>query len=112
MKRGRKQAQGQVGAIETAILQNPVIHCDETGSRVENNNWWEYRYRGVACFAFQPQLGCDPDVMGDAQAEVWVLSGVEIPGAAAPTVHGSNCAICCGRGAFEMAPSDAVFVPL
>jgi transposase len=76
MKRGGKQAQEQVGAIETAIQQNPVIHCDETGSRVENNNWWEWAFctaTGVLhVLRFNRSSDVIQDVMGDAQAEVWV----------------------------------------
>jgi transposase len=76
MKRGGKQAQEQVGAIETAIQKNPVIHCDETGSRVENNNWWEWAFCTATAvlhvLRFNRSSDVIQDVMGDAQAEVWV----------------------------------------
>jgi len=47
MRRAGKKAIEAVSAIEKSVRQSAVIHSDETGSRVDGDNWWEW----VFCIA-------------------------------------------------------------
>ena len=76
MQRAGNKALQEVEPIRERVRQSAVIHCDETGSRVDAQNWWEWVFcslRGVLhVIRFNRSSDVIQDVMGDAQAEVWV----------------------------------------
>ena len=76
MQRAGSLAGDCVPAIEAKVRQSQVIHCDETGSRVESNNWWEWVFctpRAILhVLRFNRSSDVIQDVMGSSQAEVWV----------------------------------------
>jgi transposase len=71
---GNKAIQAAIPIAET-VRQSAVIHSDETGSRVNGNNWWEW----VFCTAkavlhvirFNRSEDVIKDVMATSKAEVW-----------------------------------------
>lgn len=76
MQRAGRQALKQVGAIQAEIQQSTVVYCDETGSRVDGQNWWQWVF-GSACavlhiIRFNRSADVIRDVMAGHQAEVWV----------------------------------------
>jgi transposase len=76
MKRAGKQALQQVAGFQTAVQGSAVIHCDETGSRVDGDNWWEWVFCSVNTvlhvIRYNRSVDVINDVMGQFQAEVWV----------------------------------------
>ena len=72
---GNKAIQG-VERIQEGVRQSAVIHSDETGSRVNGQNWWEWVFctlTGVLhVIRFNRSSDVIRDVMGPSQAEVWV----------------------------------------
>jgi transposase len=76
MQRGGKSALEQVVPIQAAIQQSAVVHSDETGGRVEGNNWWQW----VFCSAnavlhvlrFDRSVDVIKEVMAGHEVEVWV----------------------------------------
>jgi len=75
MQRAGQHAGQQVELIQNEIQQSKVIHSDETGSRVDGQNWWQW----VFCCAMavlhviRSNRSADviKDVMADHIAEVW-----------------------------------------
>lgn len=75
MQRAGEKAIQAVKPIEETVRQSAVIHSDETSSRVEGNNWWEW----VFCTAkavlhiirFNRSEDVIKDVMEKVKAEVW-----------------------------------------
>jgi len=53
-----------------------VIHCDETGSRVDGQNWWQWVFCSpnavLHVIRFNRSTDVIRDVMGEHEAEVWV----------------------------------------
>jgi len=76
MQRAGTQAIKRVSAIEATVQQSAVIYCDETGSRVDSNNWWEWVFCTskaiLHVLRFNRSSDVIRDVMGSAQADVWV----------------------------------------
>jgi transposase len=76
MKRAGKQAIQKATALWEAIRQGPVIHCDETGSRVDGTNGWEWVFCTVSTvlhvIRFNRSVDVINEIMGQHQAEVWV----------------------------------------
>jgi len=76
MQRAGKKALEEVQTIQEKVRQSPVIHSDETGSRVDAQNWWEWvfcSWSGVLhVIRFNRSSDVIQDVMGTHQAEVWV----------------------------------------
>jgi transposase len=76
MQRGGNQALAALPAIENSVRTSPVIHSDETGGRVEGNNWWEWVFCTskaiLHVLRFNRSSDVINDVMGSFQAEVWV----------------------------------------
>jgi transposase len=76
MQRGGQQAGQQVGPIQNEIQQSKVIHSDETGSRVDGQNWWQWVFCSATAVlhVIRSNRSVDviKDVMADATAEVWV----------------------------------------
>jgi len=76
MQRAGQKACQETEAIQTEICQSAVIHCDETGSRVDGQNWWEWVFCTMTSvlhvIRFNRSSDVIQDVMGDHQPEVWV----------------------------------------
>ena len=76
MQRCGQRAAAQVPEIEAVIQKSRVVHSDETGSRVEGNNWWEWAFCTTTAvlhmLRFDRSSDVIKDVMGEAEAEVWV----------------------------------------
>jgi transposase len=76
MQRSGKHAIARLPAIETRVQQSQVIHCDETGSRVDGSNWWEWAFCTVSAvlhvIRFNRSVDVIQEVMGQCKAEVWV----------------------------------------
>ena len=76
MQRGGQQAGQQMEPIQNEIQQSKVIHSDETGSRVDGQNWWQWVFCSATAVlhVIRSNRSVDviKDVMADAIAEVWV----------------------------------------
>jgi len=76
MQRAGRQALKQVGTIQAEIQQSRVIYCDETGSRVDGQNWWQWVFGSARAvlhvIRFNRSEDVIRDVMAGHQAEVWV----------------------------------------
>jgi transposase len=76
MKRAGKQACQKTANFQAAVQQSAVIHCDETSSRVDGDNWWEWVFCSVSTvlhvIRFNRSVDVIQDVMDQSQAEVWV----------------------------------------
>lgn len=80
MQRIGKKAIQEVGPIQEGVRQSAVIHSDETGSRVDGQNWWEWVFCSLTAvlhvIRFNRSSDVIRDVMGQHQAEVWVSDGL------------------------------------
>jgi transposase len=76
MQRAGNKALQEVEPIQASVRQSAVIHSDETGSRVEGQNWWEWVFCSLTgvlhVIRFNRSSDVIQDVMGKSQAEVWV----------------------------------------
>jgi transposase len=76
MQRAGRQAGQQVEPIQNEIQQSKVIHSDETGSRVDGQNWWQWVFCSATAVlhVIRSNRSVDVirDIMADATAEVWV----------------------------------------
>ena len=76
MQRAGKKASQAEELIQERVRQSAVIHSDETGSRVDAQNWWEWVFCSLAgvlhVIRFNRSSDVIRDVMGKHQAEVWV----------------------------------------
>jgi len=76
MQRGGQQAGQQVEPIQNEIQQSKVIHSDETGSRVDGQNWWQWVFCSATAVlhVIRSNRSVDVirDIMADHIAEVWV----------------------------------------
>ena len=76
MQRAGRQAGQQMEPIQNEIQQSKVIHSDETGSRVDGQNWWQWVFCSAAAVlhVIRSNRSADviKDVMADHTAEVWV----------------------------------------
>lgn len=76
MQRAGNKALQEVEPIQERVRQSAIIHSDETGSRVDGQNWWEWVFctlTGVLhVIRFNRSADVIQDVMGHSQAEVWV----------------------------------------
>jgi transposase len=76
MQRAGKQALQKGTALQEAVQQSAVIHCDETSSRVDGANWWEWVFCTVSTvlhvIRFNRSVDVINEVMGQYRAEVWV----------------------------------------
>lgn len=76
MQRAGNKALQEVEPIQERVRHSAVIHSDETGSRVDGQNWWEWVFctlTGVLhVIRFNRSSDVIQDVMGHSQAEVWV----------------------------------------
>jgi len=94
MQRAGSKAIDALKPIEQAIQQSTVIHSDETGSRVDGNNWWQWVFCSLTAvlhvIRFNRSVDVVKEVMGDHQAEVWV-SDCYLPQMKAPSKQHQLC---------------------
>lgn len=94
MRRAASQAIEEVQTIEQEIQQSAVIHSDETGSRVDGNNWWQWVFCSLTAvlhvMRFNRSADVVQDVMGEHEAEVWV-SDCYLPQMKAPSKKHQLC---------------------
>jgi transposase len=76
MQRGGKKALEQAAPIQAEVQQSAVVHCDETGSRVNGQNWWQWVFcSGSAVFhVIRSNRSVDviKDIMAGHTVDVWV----------------------------------------
>jgi transposase len=76
MQRGGKEALKQTEPIQEAIQSSAVVNSDETGSRVDSQNWYQWVFSSVKAvlhvIRFDRSVDVIREVMGDHEAEVWV----------------------------------------
>lgn len=76
MQRAGREAMQRVGTIQAEIQQSAVVYCDETGSRVEGQNWWQWVFSSACAvlhiIRFNRSGDVIRDVMDGHEAEVWV----------------------------------------
>jgi len=76
MQRAGRQALKQVGTIQTEIQNSTVIYSDETGSRVDGQNWWQWVFGSSRAVLHVIRFNRSEDVIRDVmrghQTEVWV----------------------------------------
>jgi transposase len=76
MQRAGKQAEQRIEPIQNEVRESKVIHSDETGSRVDGQNWWEWVFctANAVLHVIRSNRSLDviKDVMADHTAEVWV----------------------------------------
>lgn len=94
MQRAGSKALEEVQTIEQEIQQSTVIHSDETGSRVDGNNWWQWVFCSLTAVLhvmhFNRSAEVVQDVMGEHEAEVWV-SDCYLPQMKAPAQKHQLC---------------------
>jgi transposase len=76
MQRGGKKALEQATPIQVEVQQSAVVHCDETGSRVNGDNWWQWVFCSASAvlhvMRFNRSVDVIQDVMAGHAVEVWV----------------------------------------
>jgi transposase len=76
MKRVGKWAMGKIERIQDSVRQSMVIYCDETSSRMDGANGWEWVFCTLASVLHVIRRNRSAevirDIMGETQAEVWV----------------------------------------
>ena len=76
MQRAGRQAEQRIEPIQNEVRESKVIHSDETGSRVDGQNWWEWVFctANAVLHVIRSNRSVDviKDVMADHTAEVWV----------------------------------------
>jgi transposase len=76
MQRAGRKAGQHVELIQSQIQQSKVVHSDETGSRVDGQNWWQWVFCSASAVlhVIRSNRSVDviKDVMADHMAEVWV----------------------------------------
>jgi transposase len=75
-QRAGQEALQQTQPIQAAIQSSAVIHSDETGSRVDGQNWYQWVFASAKAvlhvIRFDRSVDVIKEVMGSHQAEVWV----------------------------------------
>jgi len=76
MQRAGRQAGQQVDLIQNEIQQSKVVHSDETGSRVDGQNWWQWVFCCTVAVLHVIRSNRSADVIKDVMAghsvDVWV----------------------------------------
>jgi transposase len=76
MQRGGKEALKQTEPIQEAIQSSAVVNSDETGSRVDSQNWYQWVFSSVKAvlhvIRFDRSVDVIQEVMGDHEVDVWV----------------------------------------
>jgi transposase len=75
-QRAGKEALQQAQLIQEAIRSSAVVHSDETGCRVDFQNWYQWVFSSAKAVLhvarFDRSVAVIKEVMADHQAEVWV----------------------------------------
>jgi transposase len=75
-QRAGKEAREQIQPIQEAIQNSAVVHSDETGSRVDSQNWYQWVFSSAQAVLhvarFDRSVDVIKEVMADHEAEVWV----------------------------------------
>jgi transposase len=75
-QRAGKEALKQTEPIQETIQKSAVVHSDETGSRVDSQNWYQWVFASAKAVLHVTRFDRSVDVikeaMGSHQAEVWV----------------------------------------
>jgi transposase len=76
MQRAGKHALRQTASIQEKVASSRTVYCDETGSRVDGNTWWEWVFctLNAVLHVVRDNRSVDTirEVMGENIAEVWV----------------------------------------
>jgi transposase len=76
MQRTGKKAAQEIEPIQERVRHSAVIHSDETGCRVDAQNWWEWVFCTLTAvlhvIRFNRSSDVIQDVLGNHLAEVWV----------------------------------------
>jgi transposase len=76
MQRGGKKALEQAAPIQTEVQQSAVVHCDETSSRVNGDNWWQWVFCSASAvlhvIRFNRSVHVIQEIMAGHTVEVWV----------------------------------------
>jgi transposase len=76
MQRGGKKALEQAAPIQAEVQHSAVVHCDETSSRVNGDNWWQWVFCSASAvlhvIRFNRSVDVIQEVMVGHEAEVWV----------------------------------------
>ena len=75
-QRAGKEALQQTQLIQEAIRSSVVVHSDETGCRVDSQNWYQWVFSSAKAVLhvarFDRSVDVIKEVMADHQADVWV----------------------------------------
>lgn len=75
-QRASKEAIEQTQTIVETIQESEVVHCDETGSRVDSQNWYQWVFSSAQAVLhvtrFDRSVDVIKKVMADHTVEVWV----------------------------------------
>jgi len=75
-QRAGKEALQQAQPIQETIRSSVVVHSDETGCRVDSQNWYQWVFSSAKAVLhvarFDRSVDVIKEVMADHQAEVWV----------------------------------------
>jgi transposase len=75
-QRAGKEALQQAQLIQEAIRSSAVVHSDETGCRVDSQNWYQWVFSSAKAVLhvarFDRSVDVIKEVMADHEAEVWV----------------------------------------
>jgi transposase len=76
MQRGGQEALQQTQTIVETVQQSEVVHSDETGSRVDGQNWYQWVFSSAQAVLhvarFDRSVDVIKEVMGDHEVDVWV----------------------------------------
>src|SRR5512135_3089260 len=76
MQRAGKNAMARVAPIQTEFHQSAVVHCDETNSRVDGQNWWQWVFCSASAvlhvIRFDRSVDVINEIMNGHEVEVWV----------------------------------------
>jgi transposase len=76
MQRGGKSALERMPFIQAEIQGSDVLHCDETRSRVDEQNWWQWVFSSAKAVLhvarFDRSVDVIKEVMAGHEADVWV----------------------------------------
>jgi len=76
MQRAGRKAQRAVEPITQALQKSKVIYCDETGGRVQGDNWWQWVFASpkAVLHVIRANRSADviQDMISDNQVDVWI----------------------------------------
>lgn len=76
MQRAGRKAQQAVEPITQTLQESEVIYCDETGGRVQGDNWWQWVFASTKAVlhVIRSNRSADviEDLIRDKQVDVWI----------------------------------------